>query len=438
METKLSKNETYEVVIEKIVPEGKSLAHIEGKVIFVNGGFPGERVTVQIYKNKKGYSEARLVEILEASKIRIKPQEEHYLICSPWQAIPYEQQIVFKKEILDEAFMANAGTKLKLDEFYESKEEYGYRTKLEFSFTENADGKIALAFHKRGVNNEYEIIEGCELGSERMNLAAQKITALLNTTPGVVAKGLKSLVIRESKTTGKIIAVLYYKFKEFEIGIRLADLGGSVDSLFIAYSTIKSPMSVITELKHSEGEEYLEEKVLTASIRYPYDGFFQNNLPVFEKALEEIRNASYECKKIVEIYSGTGSIGFNLADMAEELVGIEIVPSAVRYAGVNKDLNKITNYSEIELPDHKIQTEHLAGTDILILDPPRAGVHPKTLRHILEAKPKRIIYLSCNPVTQARDFKELKELYNLSRVCAFDFYPNTLHMESLVILDIKD
>ncbi len=437
METKLNKNEVYTTVIEKIVPEGKSLTHIEGKVIFVNGGFPGETVKIQIYKNKKDYSEARLVEVVTPSKIRITPREEHYLICSPWQAIPYEQQIIYKRQILEEAFAANADTKVVLDEFYQSDAQYGYRTKLEFSFTEDPNGKIALAFHKRGVNNEYEIINGCDLGSEKMNLAAQKITELLNTTPGVVAKGLKSLVIRESKTTGKIIAVLYYKFKEFQIGITLADLEGYVDGLFIAYSTIKSPMSVITELKHAEGDEYLEEKVLNATIRYPYDGFFQNNLPVFDKALTEICAATYNCDKIVEIYSGTGSIGFNLSDKARILVGIEIVPSAVRYAGINKELNNVTNYSEIELPDHKIQAEHLTDTDILVLDPPRAGVHPKTITHILSAKPKRIIYLSCNPVTQARDYRLLSENYKLARVCAFDFYPNTLHMESLVVLDLK-
>jgi 23S rRNA (uracil1939-C5)-methyltransferase len=437
METRLSKNEIYEVTVEKIVPEGKSLAHIDGKAIFITGGFPAEIVKVQVYKNKKSYSEARLVEIVKSSPIRIKPMEEHYLICSPWQVLPYEKQVEYKKQILAEAFLSQAAEDIKIDKFYESEEKYGYRTKLEFSFTENEKGKIALAFHKRGVNNEYEVISGCKLGSERMNAAAQKITDRLNTTPGIVVKGLKSLVIREGKTTKKIIAVLYYKFKEFEINMTISDLDGLVDGLFIAYSTIKSPMSVITELKHAEGDEFLEEKILGATIRYPYDGFFQNNLPIFEEALREIREATPTCNRIIEIYSGTGSIGFNLADKAQELVGIEIVPSAVRYAGINKELNKITNYTEIELPDHKIQKGDLENTDVLVLDPPRAGLHPKTVNRILEALPAMIIYLSCNPVTQARDYNDLKSSYKITRICGFDFYPNTLHMESLLILERK-
>ena len=435
MEEKLSKNEIYTVTIEKIVPEGKSLAHLHGKVIFVNGGFPGETVTIQIYKNKKTFSEARLVEILESSPIRVAPREDHYLICSPWQAIPYGEQIEFKKQILLEAFASQAHTKVKLDDFVESSEMYGYRTKLEFSFTEGPDGKIALAFHKRGVNNEYEIIDGCELGSTKMNAAAKKITEKLNVTPGILAKGLKSLVIRESKTTGKVVAVLFYKFKEFIVDLTLADLDGLVDGLFIAYSTIKSPMSVITELKHAEGDEYIEENILGKTIRYPYDGFFQNNLPMFELALAEIREAVPASDKIVEIYSGTGSIGFNLADKAKELVGIEIVPSAVKYAGINKELNHIENYQELELPDHKITPAHLIGTDVLVLDPPRAGLHPKTIKLILETKPKKIVYLSCNPVTQARDLNLLNEAYLVTRLIGFDFYPNTLHMESLLILE---
>jgi len=435
METRLDKKEIYEVTLEKIVPEGKSLAHIDGKVIFVNGGFPGEIVKVQIYKNKKTFSEARLVEIVKASDIRIKPREEHYLICSPWQAIPYEKQIEFKRQILLEAFISNASTKVKVDKFYESEQKYGYRTKLEFSFTEDKQGKIALAFHKRGVNNEYEIIDGCELGSAKMNEAARKIVEVLNNTSGVVAKGLKSLVIRESKTNDRIIAVLYYKFKEFEIDMTLSDLDGLVNGLYIAYSTIKSPMSVITELKHAEGDEYLEEKVLSATIRYPYDGFFQNNVPVFESALGEICEATPKSNKIVEIYSGTGSIGFNLADKAKELVGIEIVPSAIKYAGINKKLNDVANYTEVELPDYKITAEQLENTDVLILDPPRAGLHPRLTTRILEARPKKIVYLSCNPVTQARDYAVLKDDYKIVRLCAFDFYPNTLHMESLAILE---
>jgi 23S rRNA (uracil1939-C5)-methyltransferase len=330
-----------------------------------------------------------------------------------------------------------AKEKVNLTGFYTSEEKYGYRTKIEFSFTTGNEGNIALAFHKRGTNNEYYIINGCELASEKMNQAAQKITDILNTFPNIEAKGLKSLTIRQSKTNGKILAILMHKFKEYDIKIKLSELEGLVDGIIIAYSTIKSPVSVVTELRYQEGQDCLEEKILDKTIRYPYDGFFQNNIPMFELALGKIVEATPNCNKIAEIYSGSGSIGFNVANKAKQLIGIEIVSSAVEFASINKELNNITNYTEIDKPDHKITAEDLKDTDVLILDPPRVGVHPKAMKKILEALPNRIIYLSCNPITQARDFELLKENYKAVSLEGFDFYPNTLHMESLLILDKK-
>ena len=427
-----------QVRIEKIVPEGKSLAHLEdGKVVFVWGGLPGELIEINITKNKKNFATAEIVEVIEPSPDRVKPVEDHYLICSPWQVLPYSKQIDLKRNLLTEAFTEMADEKVKIDQFYESEEQFGYRTKMEYSFTYNEEGKIALAFHKRGVSDEYEVINGCKLGADKTNAAAQKITEVLNTLEGVGAKGLKSLTIRESKFSGQLIAVLLHKFKEYEINIALSDLGGLVDGIVIGYSTIKSPVSVLTELRYQEGIDSLEEEILGLKIQYPYDGFFQNNLPMFEKALLEIQKATPVCNKILELYSGVGTIGLALAGKAKEVSGLEIVAAATEYAEVNMKLNNITNYKAITLPDHKITSNMLAGTDVLVLDPPRSGLHPKTTAKILEALPSKIIYLSCNPVTQARDWANLREHYKLTHLVGFDFYPNTLHMESLIVLDLK-
>jgi len=425
-----------QVKIEKIVPEGKSLAHLEdGRVVFIFGGLPGELVEIEITKSKKNFAEAAIVNIIEPSPDRIQPVEDHYLICSPWQILSYDKQVETKKQLLGEAYTEMAGEKVKIDKFYQSEEKYGYRTKMEYSFTTNTKGDIALAFHKRGANNEYEVIDGCKLGSEKTNAAAAKITQLLNKLPDINAKGLKSLTLRESKTNGRIIAILLHKFREYEINIQLADLDGLVDGIVIGYSTIKSPISVITELRYQEGIQELEEKVLGLTIRYPYDGFFQNNLPVFEKALAEIQDATPSCHKLVELYSGVGTIGLALVNKAEEVSGLEIVESAVEYAKINKQINNINNYDAVTLPDHKITAEILEDTDVLVLDPPRSGLHPKTTTKILEAMPKTIIYLSCNPITQARDYALLKDKYKYTRLVGFDFYPNTLHMESLLVLE---
>jgi len=425
-----------QVKIEKIVPEGKSLSHLEdGKVVFIWGGLPGELVEIDITKDKKHFAEAVITEIIERSPDRVEPAESHYLICSPWQVLAYSKQIELKEQLLSEAYLEMAGTAVKIDKFYESAEKFGYRTKMEYSFTADEDHNIALAFHKRGANNAYEVIEGCKLGSARVNAAAARIAQVLNTLPGVGVNGLKSLTVRESKASGQIIATLLYKFKEYNIHFTLADLGGLVDGLVIGYSTIKSPISVLTELRYQEGIDTLEEGVLGLKLRYPYDGFFQNNIPAFEKALKEIIDATPNCDKLVELYSGVGTIGLALAGKAKEVNGLEIFESAVEYAEINKKLNNIENYTAVALPDYKITAETLSKADVLVLDPPRSGLHPKTTAKILEALPETIIYLSCNPVTQARDYSLLKENYKLARLVGFDFYPNTLHMESLIVLD---
>jgi len=422
------------VTIEKIIPEGRSLGHIEGKSVLIWGGLPEEKVIVDVYKNKKSFSEARLIRVVEPSPIRIKERENHYLICSPWQVLPYNSQVAIKKSLLKQAFLDICDYNITDINFCESTTEYGYRTKLEFSFTVDKTGKIALAFHKRGVNNEYEIIKGCLLGSDKMNLAARKITAELNKDSNINYKGLKSLVIRESKTNNQIIAILYYKFKEFKFNIRLSDLGGIVDGLYIAYSSIKSPISVITELIYSEGINYLEEDILNLKIRYPFDGFFQNNIPLFEKTLTEIIASTPKCNRIVELYSGVGSIGLALCDKAKEVMGLEIVDSAVEYSEINKNVNKINNYKAIALADYKITLNILEEVDVLVLDPPRSGLHPKTTKLIIDTKPKKIIYLSCNPSTQARDYKILSQEYKIEKITGYDYYPNTFHMESLLVL----
>jgi 23S rRNA (uracil1939-C5)-methyltransferase len=427
-----------QVRIEKIVPEGKSLAHLEdGRVVFVWGGLAGELVEIDITKSKKSFAEGVITEVLEKSPDRIEPVEEHYLICSPWQILPYQKQIETKTNLLKEAFFEMSGETVNVAEFYESEIKYGYRTKMEYSFTADENNKIALAFHKRGANNEYQVIAGCKLGGDRTNAAAAKITEVLNTLPDINAKGFKSLTVRESKTDGKIVAILLHKFREYEINITLADLGGLVDGLVIGYSTIKSPVSVITELRYKEGIETLEETVAGLKIQYPFDGFFQNNIPVFEQALKEIDNATPKCNKLVELYSGVGTIGLALCNKAKEVNGLEIIESTVEQAKTNSILNGITNYAAITLPDHKITSNMLAGTDVLVLDPPRSGLHPKTTAKILEAMPSKIIYLSCNPVTQARDYALLKDTYKCTRLVGFDFYPNTVHMESLIILETR-
>jgi 23S rRNA (uracil1939-C5)-methyltransferase len=181
----------------------------------------------------------------------------------------------------------------------------------------------------------------------------------------------------------------------------------------------------------------LREKILDLEIRYHYSSFFQNNVDLFEKALKIMQENSKEFKKVVDLYSGVGVIGLSLKNFAKEILFVEIDKTAIEYTKINAELNNVKNFKAINLPSEKIPREVLENVDLLILDPPRAGLHKKLIKLILEQKPKNIFYLSCNPITQARDFGLLKDYYELSKIYGLDFYPNTPHMETLLILNLK-
>jgi len=422
-----------EVKFEKIVPEGKALAKINGKVVFVLGAFPGEKAIIEITKDKKNYFEAYTVEITKSSKHRIKPRENHYLCCSPWQAIDYNYQIELKKQILTDVFSDLAKTSVKVSNFYQSQDIFGYRTKLEFSFTcEN--NKLYLAFNKRGSYRKKVVLKsGCVLGSEKMNNVALEITKLLNAYK-IEAWQLKSLTVRESKTHGKVVAVLLFYKKDAIISKIDFDSCKIADSLIVAISSPRSPVSSIDDIVYKKGNDLLEEEFLEKKFYYPVDGFFQNNLPVYEKAILEIKK-NVIGKNILELYSGVGTIGLNIIEKGQKYFAYESVKSATDYSKINAKTNKIENYDTINDVVEKTDFNNLGKIDTVILDPPRSGLHPKVIEKLLLLGAKRIVYLSCNPITQARDFNLLKNDYCINDLVGFDFYPHTPHLESLLVLD---
>jgi tRNA/tmRNA/rRNA uracil-C5-methylase (TrmA/RlmC/RlmD family) len=184
------------------------------------------------------------------------------------------------------------------------------------------------------------------------------------------------------------------------------------------------------------GGDVLTEMINGVAVAYSWDSFFQNNIPVFAKAVDAMRAHIPKGARILELYSGVGTIGLLLASAAKEVHGVEIIPAAVEAANQNAFQNGITNYQAECLPAEKMDVELLSDVDVLVLDPPRVGLHPKLLEHIRTKLPPRIIYLSCNPETQARDYSALTDLYSIDHIEGFDFYPQTPHCESLLVLSL--
>ncbi|MDD2804869.1 MAG: methyltransferase [Elusimicrobiales bacterium] len=422
-----------EITLEfkKIVGEGKALGRSEGKVVFCYGVLPEETARVRITFEKKNFAEAELLEIITPSPKRVAPREDHYLSCSPWQVMDYAFQCETKKELIEDLLYQTTKETIRLDKFYGAKEIFGYRTKIEYSFT-GEPGALSFAFHKRGNYREkYLLPQGCALISPATNAAALAVLAKLNELKLSTAD-LKTLIIREAKTPGSRVAALFLKRQDIELpDMKVPGLNG-----FLAiYSNPVSSVSQVDGILSSWGDDFVTEEILGGKFSYGFDCFFQNNIELFSEALKEIRGAAFKCGKLVDLYSGVGVIGLSLRDLADKVYAVESSESSVKYAALNAEANGARNFQIACSLSEKTAGDLFDGTDILVVDPPRAGLHNKVIKRIMEILPKRVIYLSCNPITQGRDAAFFLEKYKIVRSAGFDFYPNTPHAETLLVFE---
>lgn len=422
--------------IEKLVEGGQGITHDGDNTYFIWNVLPDEEVDAEILNKRKGIYEALAVNILKPSPYRIEPTEDHFLSCSAWSIMDFEYENEMKREIAMETYRRIGG--ISVGAIHESPMEIatdniqsGYRNKMEFSFVEGLDGKISFAFFKRGQKVRIPI-DGCELATDAINYTAKKILAWINSTP-LIMRNMKALIVR-SNQKGETIAGLFIKDK-----INF-DNYPEIDDKFIGfnlyYSTHKSPASVITEVLYQEGQDFLIEEIGDKKFKYGINSFFQVNIPVFEMALKDIKNSvganSHVCP-IIDFYSGVGAIGLNIG--ATQL--IESNEEAVSFANENIKLNEIVGaHCDASVLAEKA-LEYIIKDSVIIFDPPRAGLHEKVVNRILEVRPQKIIYLSCNIATQARDIGLLKEKYDIKFLKLYNFFPRTPHIEALAILDLK-
>jgi len=420
---------------EKMGHDGAALGSYEGKPVHVHGMLPTEEGVIEAHK-KHGSFIGVLKELTRASERRKNPDELHYLSCSPWQVMEYPLQVELKHALLQELFSYYSDAPKAT--FVPAVHFFGYRTKVEFSFTDrngNLPAPLSLAFHVRGGGSlRVALPEGCLLASEEMNHVALALLGKLRAL-GYSASDLKTLIVRVSKSTGKLLALMYTK-KEDVPEFAVDDIPG-LTGFLVFHSTEKSPASVPTKELWRWGSDMLIERVGDLTTAYSWDSFFQNNVPMFEQAMERVQKAVSKGANILELYSGVGTIGLLLAKNAKHIHGVDIVQSAIDSAKANAKAADIINYVAECIPAEKMDARLLDGKDVLILDPPRSGLHPKVLAMIKEKLPPKVIYLSCNPETQARDYSALAVLYKINVLTGFDFYPQTPHLESLLCLNIS-
>ena len=466
-----------ELTIDSLAFGGEGVARLGngGYVVFVAGAIPGDRVRAVVHKRKRSYANARTIEVLEPSPERIAPVAEHPGV--PWQVIPYERQLEIKRAQVDEALRRIGHLDgFELEEIVPALEQWRYRNKLEYSFGEGADPanpELVCGFHAPAGGNHVMAMGDCLLASELGNLArdtalawcrAQGLSAWERSSrPAAAAQSerrdrsgrvgpaadgrarLRNLVVREGRRTGKLQVRIVSTDGELEVGLLAAALHEALgDSLSGVLWTRSRSLAETTAGGQTElvwGDAELPERLGELDLMISSEAFFQTNTEMAELlyGVAQEYAALEGWERVYDLYSGIGTIALTLAPRAGELWGIELIEQAVADAIAGAKRNEVTNVrffagdTRLALPE---LLERAGRPDLVIVDPPRAGLSKKVVRRIIEAGPKRIVYVSCNPTTLAPNAAELVEAgWVLRKVRPVDMFPQTHHIECVALLE---
>lgn len=441
-----------EVTLEKLALGGEAVAHVNnGMVIFVQGGIPGDRGIVEITKRKKNFVVGKLVELHESSPLRIAPRCEYFGRCGgcKWQYLAYENQLTFKQQQVGEALSHIGGVQdVPVNPIIGMESPWYYRNKMEFSFDTDEQGNVLLGQHYAGRWDQLIDLQTCYLQSEisvhifelcRDFARKQALTVFSGQSETGL---LRHLIIREGKHTGDLMVNIVTSAEYFP------QLDRFVRYLTAGVPQITSIVQTINRRKgqSSQGEEELllygnptiTETVNGLTFEISAQSFFQTNTLQTEKLYQTIqRMANLDPQKsAVDLYCGTGSIALHLAPQAGMVYGIELVEDAVRDAERNAERNHIENVKFYCGEVQKIFAEVITTPiDVVVVDPPRAGLSPKAVRHILNTNARQVIYVSCNPATLARDVAMFTDGgYAIREVQPVDMFPHTYHIETVVNL----
>jgi 23S rRNA (uracil1939-C5)-methyltransferase len=443
--------EELELKVGALAYGGAGVARLDGYVVFVQGAVPGDRVRARVSKRKRAYAEARLVELIEPSADRIEPRAPHP--GAPWQVLSYERQLAEKESQVREALARIGGFgDVPVEPIVPAVEHWRYRNKLEYSFgQDDDDGELLLGFHRPGRWYEIDDVRADILASERVDALRETVKAWCRQqglSPYDRRSGsglLRNLVVREGRRTGQIQVRLVTSDGDFaarELGETLEGVTGFrwTRSAGVAETTREGETDLIS------GSDTLVEELDCAGERLRFrispEAFFQTNTEMAERlygsAIELAELSGRE--RVFDLFSGIGTIALALAPASREVWGIEVVERAVADALENARLNGIDNarfYAGDVRTALRPLAEEAGSPDVVVVDPPRAGLSQKVVRRILELRARRVVYVSCNPTTLAPNARQLVDGgYVLERVRPVDMFPQTPHIECVAQLTL--
>ena len=451
----MKKGEIYEGIIEKVDFPNKGYVNIDGEKVIVKNGIPGQKVRFMINKKRSGRAEGRLLEVLEKSPLEVRePVCKNFPACGGcmYQTMSYEEQLKMKetqvKGLLQEA--VGIGTDLHWEGIHGSPIEFGYRNKMEFSFgDEYKDGPLSLGLHKKGSTYDVLTASDCKLVHPDMTAILSSVLDFFTELGAVHYKKmqhtgyLRHLLLRRGVTSGEILVHVIttsqaeYDYAPLVSRLLALPLEGKIVGIMHIINDSLSDVVQSDETRLLYGQDYFYETLLGLRFKISTFSFFQPNSLAAEVLYSIVRDyiGDTKDKEVFDLYSGTGTIAQLLASVAKEVIGVEIVEEAVEAAKVNAALNGLTNCRFIAGDVLKVLDNLTEKPDMIILDPPRDGIHPKALPKILAYGVENIVYISCKPTSLARDLPAfLAAGYEVQRSCSVDQFCETVHVETVVLL----
>ncbi|MBA2241230.1 MAG: 23S rRNA (uracil(1939)-C(5))-methyltransferase RlmD [Solirubrobacterales bacterium] len=428
-----------ELEVDSLAQGGRGVARRDGYVVFVNGGLPGDLVRARISKPKRSYAEASVVELLRPSPERLADVCVHAgepCPGAPWQGLAYERQLAEKQAGVEDALRRLGGLEgFELRPIVTAAETWRYRNKLEYSFGRSPGGEPWLGFHRRGSWREVVDVDDCHLASEANNHARNDVRdwaalhGLESYDPNVHQGVLRNLVVREGRRTGELQTRLVTSEAEIprppvDLHTIVAGPGGGTDG----------PTGLL-------GAEYLTEEIGGLGYRVSPNAFLQTNTEMAERLYAIVAETAdlQGTERVFDLYCGIGTIALSLARLAGEVWGVEAVADAIIDAEANATRNEIANV-HFRKADARLGLrpliEEAGRADVVVIDPPRAGLSAKVVRRVIECGAKRIVYVSCNPTTLAPNAAQLGEAgYALISAQPVDMFPQTPHVECVALLE---